>query len=508
MKRLGQAAPWIVLCVLILRLPGLLWGILGIDDSDFTVIARAMAHGEVPYRDIVDIKPPLAFVCYLPNAWFGEALWPVQVEGVIVVVATALILGVAARRTWGSDGAAVCAAALAVAAGLCEAPTVSTELLMNLPTAAALAVFARSEEESREQDDLIVGVLVGIASLIRHQAIFTLGALGLAVVLFGTVLRQRSWFRRCLLLAAGVLLPWFATIAAFRALGALPEFVDWVLIRNIRYVGESAGSAWFRLAQSLAVCVFASCLLPWLMGSRAVLSILKRQDLLGQLAEPQYRLRIAWTILLVVSCVPVSLGGRFYEHYFLQFVPPLALLGAGPLEALLARWKDLPSARRAGWISLAVLPAIGSLAYSGARGVLRNYPLQNPQVQAIGTWLRRNSSPADRLFVWGHFSPIYLAAGRLPGTRYVTTSWQLGNFDPEHIDDRVDLRRFRSDRDTQLTMVDLKERRPEWIIDTAPANIHSWHKLPLSLLPDLESQIASGWKEVTRAGGARLLHRF
>ena len=49
------------------------------------------------------IKPPLTFVLYLPNTWLGGALWPVQVEGVLCVVATALALGVAARRTWGGD---------------------------------------------------------------------------------------------------------------------------------------------------------------------------------------------------------------------------------------------------------------------------------------------------------------------------------------------------------------------------------------------------------------------
>ncbi|MGZ6123850.1 MAG: hypothetical protein ACXWLR_02765 [Myxococcales bacterium] len=502
MKALWRAAPWILAAAFVLRLPGLVWRILGIDDSDFTVIARAMTHGAVLYRDVVDIKPPLAFALYLPNAWL-DALWPVQVEGILFVAATALLLGAAARRTWGSDAAAVCAAALSIGAGLCEAPTVSTELLMNLPTAAALALYARWEEEERGWAGFACGALLGLAALVRHQAVFTLGALGLAAATVGLRAR-RPWFSRWILLSLGFVAPWAATMAIFRQAGALPDFVDWVLVRNFRYVGQSAGSTLLRLLQGAAVCVLGAAPLPWMMALRGGAEAVRAP---GGLSAAPIRLRLTWLALLIVSIIPVSLGGRFYEHYFLQFVPPLALLGAGPLAELLSRWHALRPGVRAALVALAAVPAIGALTYTTARGLLRDYPLQNPQVQAIGTWLRAHSAPDDRLFVWGHFSPIYLAADRLPGTRYVTTSWHLGNFDPQHIDDRVDLRRFRSDRDVRLTIADLRELRPEWIVDTTPADIHSWRRLPLSLLPDLEAEIARGWREVGRAGGARLLQR-
>jgi hypothetical protein len=90
----------------------------------------------------------------------------------------------------------------------------------------------------------------------------------------------------------------------------------------------------------------------------------------------------------------------------------------------------------------------------------------------------------------------------------VTTSWHLGNFDPEHIDDRTDLRAFRSERDVNQTLDDLSCRKPEWIIDTTPTDIHAWHRMPLSLLPELESAIEAGWEPVAATpGGARILRR-
>ncbi len=505
MKSLRSAAPWILVAPAALRLPGLLFHILGIDDSDFTVIARAMAKGAVPYRDIVDIKPPLAFALYLPNAW-AHALWPVQVLGVLFVAGTALCLGLAARRLWQSESAAVCAAFLSLFAGLCELPTVSTELLMNLPTAAALALFARAEHEDRRGGDLLAGLLLGLATLIRHQAIFTLGALGLAVLCLGVYLR-RPWLWRCLALSLGFALPWLATLAVFHALAALPDFLEWVIVRNVSYVGQGAGSALWRLAKSLAVCVLLGAPLAWwaaLAGfAEAARSALSR----ASLSSPAARLRVTLALLLAVSWVPVSLGGRFYEHYFLQLVPAVALLGAGPLAALAAGFSARPRATRAALLAVALLPAIGSVGYGMWRGLTGDYPLQDRRVALIGDWVRAHSAPSDRLFVWGHESPLYLAADRLPGTRYITTSWHLGNFDPAHLDDSIDLRRFRSARDVQRTLDDLAAHPPALVIDTAPANIHSFGRVPLSLVPALEAAIDGGWVEVARPGGARVLRR-
>jgi hypothetical protein len=279
-----------------------------------------------------------------------------------------------------------------------------------------------------------------------------------------------------------------------------------VILRNLRYVGQSAGSAALRLLQSLAVCLLAAAPLAWwaaLSGFRATLREVRQKE---ALASPEVRLRATWALLLVVSWVPVSLGGRFYEHYFLQLVPAVALLGAGPLEALLARAASWSRARRAGLAALGLLPAVGASGYATARGVLGQYPMQNPKVIAIGAWARGATAPGDRLFVWGHYSPIYLAAEQQPGTRYITTSWHLGNFDPQHIDDGVDLRRFRSDRDVRQTLDDLTLRKPAWIIDTTPTDIHAWHRMPLSLLPDLDAAIEAGWEPVgATPGGARVL---
>jgi hypothetical protein len=261
-----------------------------------------------------------------------------------------------------------------------------------------------------------------------------------------------------------------------------------------------------RLLQSILVCIVCAAPLPWAMalaGFRRAVRDLGREPL-----GVEERLRATWAILLLVSLAPVSLGGRFYEHYFLQLVPAVALLAAGPLEALVRRARRFSAMGRAAIAAVAILPPLGAVGYVAARGLLKQYPLEDARVLAIGEWAKTATLPGDRLFVWGHDSAIYLAADRQPGARYITTSWHLGNFDPQHIDDGVDLARFRSDADVAATIADLDRRRPEWIVDTTSADIHSWHRMPLSLLPDLEATIDAGWEPIAATpGGARILRR-
>jgi len=54
----------------------------------------------------------------------------------------------------------------------------------------------------------------------------------------------------------------------------------------------------------------------------------------------------------------------------------------------------------------------------------------------------------------------------------VTTSVHVGNFDPAHLPDGIDLAAFRSDRDVAFTLRDLETNRVPIFVDTAPAGIH------------------------------------
>src|SRR2546428_12058646 len=99
-----QSVAALLAAIAVLRSAGFVFGILNIDESDFTLIAKRMLQGAVPFAQIADIKPPLAYVPFLPAGLFGGlSITPVHVLGIFLVVATCLVLGRPARARQGDD---------------------------------------------------------------------------------------------------------------------------------------------------------------------------------------------------------------------------------------------------------------------------------------------------------------------------------------------------------------------------------------------------------------------
>src|SRR5439155_1624571 len=81
--------------------------------------------------------------------------------------------------------------------------------------------------------------------------------------------------------------------------------------------------------------------------------------------------------------IAVSAGGRFYEHYFLQFVAPLALLASPQAAALVQRWPAFSRRRRRLALVACAFPALILMAFSFGRGIAGRYPDQEPRARAL-----------------------------------------------------------------------------------------------------------------------------
>src|SRR5712672_1845690 len=244
-------------------------------------------------------------------------------------------------------------------------------------------------------------------------------------------------------LLCGFALPWIAVAAIYWRLGHLGEFLEWNVWRNLGYATHAAGSPWPRLLKGLIAGAFAAAPLQWWLATR---------EARLPTADPA---RKGFLLAFGLTWIPVSLGGRYYEHYCLQFLPVLAILAAPAALALLERWDDLlPRSRRA-LAFFALFPVIFWAGHGFVRGMVAQCPLQETRAREIAGWLRQNTAPTDRLFVWGHYSPLYYLADRLPGTRYYAASVHVGDFDPSHLPDGFDPRPYVSERDVRQTIDDL-----------------------------------------------------
>ena len=95
----------------------------------------------------------------------------------------------------------------------------------------------------------------------------------------------------------------------------------------------------------------------------------------------------------------------------------------------------------------------------------------------------------------------------MPGTRYVTTSVHVGNFDPGHLPPGIDLSRYRSESDVSLTLRDLEANQVPVFVDTTGSGIHHWDRVPLSSVPRLEQYLDAHYALVADVAGSRVYRR-
>lgn len=191
-------------------------------------------------------------------------------------------------------------------------------------------------------------------------------------------------------------------IIVLQAQGILPDALYWtVRAQQIPHVFWQNGI--------LATLAFTVACLPLIIGATAAL-----RD--GQKMWANKRAeRLALFGLLVASAIGTAAGGRFYPHYYIQLVPPLALLAAPHLRAVFQQHlrRPLPAAAISAWCALAVV----SFAIAHWLGLIpRRKPTQ------VGQYLAAHAATNDRIFIWGRSAAqYYLDAHRRPACRYVVT---------------------------------------------------------------------------------------
>ena len=161
----------------------------------------------------------------------------------------------------------------------------------------------------------------------------------------------------------------------------------------------------------LLTLAFIGACLPLLIGA-AMAYRDKNGIWTGKSAE-----RTALLGLVVASAIGTAAGARFYPHYYIQLIPPLALLGAPHYARLWSGrtqpplWLLRPAVAYA-WLVLTIV----AFSITHWRGLgSRREPSET------GRYLSEHSAFDDRIFVWGHAPNIYLESQRRPACRYILT---------------------------------------------------------------------------------------
>jgi hypothetical protein len=495
-SRIGAFCTLTTVTVL-LRAPSLVYPIMDIDEGSYAAIASRMLAGGLPYRDGVENKFPAIF--YLYAAVFRIAgryeMRAVHAVAALAALATALVVGAIAAhvvREGGADDVAArrtgwLAALLYAVFSTTYEPKLlaaNTELFAVLPASLAVLVYLRAR--GRLADLLTVGVLAAVALLFKQVAGLLLVALTVDLLVRGV--RERRPGRALagiVLLGLGAAAVVGNVVLAFQRWGILRDAAFWSWTYVFRHYIPAAAGRWGVLGRVL------KCLLPFTLAMSPLLFLARR-------IRPSGEARMLW-LWLVAMTGATLVGGRMYGHYFILTIPPLAVLGGAGGVAWLA---SASVTKRRLLAALVVLMAIG---FSDAawlfRGATDSWVRVSPDYRRAADYVRARTTPDDRVFVWGWFPALYVAADRVPASRFVYTHLLTGARATSGAATRAHL----VPEAWPMLLDDLARERPVYILDTSPGRYD--YPFPPEAYPALASLLASDYRLEDEIEGVRLWRR-
>ena len=484
-----------LLALLALRLPNHRIAIINVDEADFVVEAGSLLEGGRPYVDFVEKKPPLIYVLFAAGmSLVGRYDLPaLRLLLIPYLLLTALFVSLIGRRLFGERQGLLALPLYAVAVSVgppLDMHAVNAESLFLLP----LALGTWLALGGRPAHWLAAGVAIACASLIKQQAGMQLPIMAAFLVWQN---RGRTRWQAPAALGAGFLATWLATAAVLRAIGSWDEFIYWTLTVNRYYIhnGNSLGDAIGLLVRALMVLVSASPAL-WLFGIAGLPLALRRPN------EAGHALTLLW---FCGSCVPLSLGGRFFPHYFLQLFPPLVLLASNAAVALwdrTARWPWTRTTLAAAVSSvLLVWPAV-HWTRQGQDVERVSTPHAVPSARRLADYIRQETAPDARILVWGYGSAIYFLSERRPATRFPYVTYLVGAVEatPSWWNPFQPSAPLQIPRAWDLLFEDLAKHPPELVVDTAAAHYFAFWKFPPARYPRLQGYLDRGYDRTEVAG--------
>lgn len=408
----------------LLRAPYFQHDFVFIDEAWWANGAKVVHQGGKLYRDVVlDKNPPVFWYCALLFRIFGVGTSAIHAGALLLVGATSVLLFLIGRRYFSPGTGAAASLIYAVASTTYYMPRIvgmTTETLMVVFSTAALYCFLAGATQGRQLAFLCAGLFSSAALLTKPAAITE----SLLLVLFVTFLPGSSAgvrLRSLLILLAGFALGLGAFLGYMGREGILFDWWQQAILYGFRYVDRMPpGQFLVKLLRSNAafIIIYAwLCIL--ILQSRGA----RRRDVAA------YRIALLW---LLSAFAGVVLSRRFYANYFIQVMPPMALLGAIGLVRLWTararlhlrpvRWTVCAAfaasflwfhSRTLAHCLFLIVPALHD------RVELWDMCAEDKRIREIAEYLRSMTVPGDRIFVWGSKAQLYFLADRQMATAYM-----------------------------------------------------------------------------------------
>lgn len=386
------------------------------DSVIFLYTGQQLLSGAGLYTEVWDHKPPLIFYLNALGLWIGRG-HPAGVLFLTFVSSSLFFILCYLLAAWYFGRLAVLAAvflAVSVFRNLMPNPNLTEVFMLPLQALSVGLAFREWFRSSAWWMPLVQGVLAALLFFLRANGI---GAPLLYV--FGTVFlllghhRPRPLLKRLALLTLGTVATTGLLLIPFIRTGTLTDMLYAAITFNIKYSGTTT---WTQKA---------SVLLAGLAVTSPI-SLLAVSTLLAACAARiWYRVDLPPIVtgasgLFLLEFMLSGISGRHYNHYYLPWILPLALLLAYFWHMFLGSGSD-GSAHEGKVLLLSVLVALvtGSSIVQCVHAVRNASGLQVSAEEQIVRTVQFHSGVDDRVYVWdNNHTGVLFRIGRRSPSRF------------------------------------------------------------------------------------------
>jgi hypothetical protein len=425
-----RAAAWvlfgaIVIAVLVarVRLSGLP---LERDEGEYAYGGQLLLLGIPPYKLAYSMKLPGTAAAYaLTMSIFGQSITAVHIGLVLANLVTIGLIYFLGRQLLGELGGivtAACYAVLSLMPHVLGTAAHATHFVV-LFAVAGTVVLLRSAPGQSLNAILGTGFLFGLGFLMKQPGVFFVcfGSLYLLAHDWRARLRPKTVLLRNLFFIIGAGLPCLVTGFLLWRADVFEKFWFWTIKYATEYGSRVSAGEGIQLLAGHFLGVVGTAWPIWVLGFAGLIVLAINKTL---------RPRAGFmTTFAVFSALAVCPGLYFRPHYFILFLPALALMTGSAVVGVF----DIRAKTLLPQFAVLLILAI-SLAFPlwSERDFFFELPIPEanqlvngtnpfPESIRISDYIRAQSDPEDKIAVLGSEPQIYFYSKRLSATGYIYT---------------------------------------------------------------------------------------
>ncbi len=378
-----------------LRLPFFFRDYIDRDESTFILMGQSWVDGHLPYMELWDLKPPIAFAFFAAIIYlFGKSFFIIRLFGAFLVAITAFYTYKIALTTTtkkvGFWSAMACVALLSIFGSLQGVMSEHISMAFFMP---GLYLFVKQKYSYYYACS---GILLGLAVMTKLNLAYVLLAVGCYSVL--KQVKKKNAIQglvQSFLLGLGVVLIIFLTVLPYYLNGNETIWWQSVILASLKYANSSTDSIFKFLPLTLGLAAFFI------------------------LAHKKKFLNFNNEIIQILSVVMIAIlfsfiqGGRLNGHYLIQLHPILVILGGIFIGGL--NYLKKMNYKSIVFIVLLLLPAESYLEYFNVvKNKIEKGTFYNGEGFTVPQYISENNIPTENILFLGYHIGYWILDAKPP----------------------------------------------------------------------------------------------